>query len=237
MKELKRSKTLTELVAERLRNAIINNEFMLGEPLSESLLAKSMGTSKTPVREALAQLKNEGLVIILPQKGTFVFTLSLKEVNDLVELRFILESAALKLAYTRSRDALIESLGQTLVNMQNALGINDVSEYLRFDAIFHESFFVFCDNKYLFDAYVQISAKAAALRTRISHQPNHPQKTYREHEEIFYSIRKDDTEQAVNVLQLHFSSFEKFYVKYSHEIDVSDMSSTRKKLQSNKDLP
>lgn len=237
MEQLKRSKTLAELVAERLRSAIINSEFMLGEPLSESLLAKTFGTSKTPVREALAQLKVEGLVNIQPQKGTFVFTLALKEVKDLIELRLILESAALRLAYTRSRQALVESLGQTLVNMQNALGVNDIDEYLRFDAIFHESFFEFCDNKYLSDAYLQISARSAALRTRISHQPNHPQKTYNEHEELFHCLKRDNTEKAIAVLQFHFSSFEIFYLKYCDEIVVSDMSSTRKKLQGIKNTP
>lgn len=231
MNQLKRSKTLTELAAERLRKAIIDNEYMLGEPLSESLLAESMGTSKTPVREALALLKIEGLVTIVPQKGTFVFTLTLEEVRDLVELRFVLESAALKMAYQRNREALKSLLGDIVDSMKNALKINDIEDYLCYDDRFHNCFFKLCNNRYLADAYLQISSKAAALRTRISFQPSHPKKTCSEHETIYRYLIDDQLEKALEELHLHFSSFEQFYASQSDEIVVSDVSSPRKNRQ------
>lgn len=234
MDQLKRSKTLTELAAERLRKAIIDNEYMLGEPLSESLLAESMGTSKTPVREALALLKIEGLVNIVPQKGTFVFTLSIEDVKKLIELRYILESAALKLAFERNRDLFKVTLGGIVLSMRNSLKINDLEKYLYNDAKFHSCFFDLCDNKYLADAYLQISTMSAALRTRISYQPSHPVKTCEEHETIYNYIVNDQLEKATVELHYHFSSFEKFYAEQSDEIVVSDVSSPRKNRKNNR---
>jgi DNA-binding GntR family transcriptional regulator len=69
-----------------------------------------LGISKTPVREALAQLRVDGLVTSAPQAGTFVFTLSALEVVEICELRQTLEAAALRLAMERNRNRLIQGL-------------------------------------------------------------------------------------------------------------------------------
>ena len=155
MEQLRRPKTLAERAVEILRNAIINNEFMLGEPLSENLLAKSIGTSKSPIREALAQLKTEGLVNIIPQKGTFVFTLTQKELTDLMEVRFILESAALRMAIETSKDRLVRCLKAQLAGMETHLQDGNIDAYLKHDNDFHESLFECCDNQYLREAYAR----------------------------------------------------------------------------------
>lgn len=228
MEQLRRPKTLAERAVEILRNAIINNEFMLGEPLSENLLAKSIGTSKSPIREALAQLKIEGLVNIIPQKGTFVFTLTQKELTDLMEVRFILESAALRMAIEKSRDRLVQCLQTQLDGMETHLQSGDIDAYLKHDNDFHESLFICCDNQYLRDAYAQISGKSAALRTRITRQPRHPNKTFREHTDILKHVEKGEVEQALEMLKIHFSSFMQFYQENIDQIAVSTVSSTRK---------
>src|SRR3546814_11787488 len=82
---LERPKSLTELVKEHVRGRIINGELMLGEALSENVLAAQLGISKTPVREALLQLKLEGLVDIQPQRGSFVFSMEPDEAAELCQ--------------------------------------------------------------------------------------------------------------------------------------------------------
>lgn len=228
MKVLKRPKTLTERAVEILRNSIINNKFMLGEPLSEKLLSESMGISKSPVREALAQLKAEGLVTIIPQKGTFVFTLTPKELSDLTQMRLILESAALRMSFEKHREDLIKSLRENLSAMQRYLHEDDLMNYLNHDTAFHLSLFEYCDNSYLREAYSQISGKSAALRVRISKQPRHPDKTFREHLQFVERLEKGDVEEAIRMLDVHFSSFEKYYRENIDAIAVSNASSTRK---------
>lgn len=228
MEQLKRSKTLSERAAEILRNAIINNEFMLGEPLSENLLAQTIGTSKAPIREALAQLKSEGLVNIIPQKGTFVFSLTLKELTELMEMRLILESAALRMSIEKSKNRLVQCLRIQLDGMETHLQSGDIDTYLKHDGNFHRCLFECCDNQYLRDAYSQISGQSAALRTRITRQPRHPSKTFREHTDILKYVEKGETGEAIEMLKTHFSSFMQFYQENIDNIAVSTVSSTRK---------
>src|SRR5579871_787706 len=97
-KTMERPKSLTAIAKENIRHAIVAGELAFGSQLSESALALRMGVSKTPVREALLQLKLEGLVDIQPQSGTFVFSPTEDEVRDICRFREIVELSALELA-------------------------------------------------------------------------------------------------------------------------------------------
>jgi DNA-binding GntR family transcriptional regulator len=90
---LERPKSLTELVKDHVRSRITNGELMMGEALSENVLAAQLGISKTPVREALLQLKLEGLVDIQPQRGSFVFSLAPEEAAEMCQYRWSRMSA------------------------------------------------------------------------------------------------------------------------------------------------
>jgi len=236
MKALKRSKSLTARTVETLRNAIINEDFMLGEPLSETLLAESLGISKSPVREALAQLRAEGLVTIIPQKGTFVFTLTPKEQTELSQMRFILESAALGLAYELNREKLISTLKDNLEAMQAQLEKDDLDKYLVYDRSFHIVLFDLCDNSYLRDAYTQVSGKHAALRLRSAKRPKHIEKTFQDHVRFVACVERGDLEGAKQELMHHFSRFDDYYRENMDKFAVSSASSTRKARQQNRKL-
>ena len=89
--KITRPKSLTEMVVEELRKRIIDGRMQLGAALSENALAADLGISKTPVREALLQLKLERLVDVLPQRGTYVFRMAPDQVAMIRELREVLE--------------------------------------------------------------------------------------------------------------------------------------------------
>ena len=80
MRPIERPRSLTGTVLAQLRESIVSGDLELGAALSERVLAEKLGVSKTPVREALAQLRVEGLVRIYPQRGAYVFTLSARRV-------------------------------------------------------------------------------------------------------------------------------------------------------------
>ena len=88
--KITRPKSLTEIVVCELRKRIIYGRLQLGEALSENALAAELGISKTPVREALLQLKLERMVDVLPQRGTYVFRMAADQVIMISELREIL---------------------------------------------------------------------------------------------------------------------------------------------------
>ena len=209
--KLERPQSLRNIAAEAIRYAIITGQYELGEALSENSLTELLGISKTPIREALALLKHEGLVTIVPQKGTFVFTMSVSDVAQLELYRFTLESMALDLSMTQRVEPLVSKLFEICDAMATARNEDDVSNYLKLDGQFHKTIIEFCDNKYLAEGYKTIAGKAAALRTHLSQNPNVTVKSMSEHVEIAKLLRDRELEKAKQVLKRHITRGERTY--------------------------
>jgi DNA-binding GntR family transcriptional regulator len=110
IEEFKRPISLVEATRDSIRSSIINGNLSLGQQITEYFLQKTFGFSKTPLREALALLKGEGLVLSEIHKGFRVFKMNGKELSEFCEFRLSLESQALKSAYKNSRLELIRGL-------------------------------------------------------------------------------------------------------------------------------
>jgi DNA-binding GntR family transcriptional regulator len=102
--------TSKNLIYKQVRRSIIRGQCQPGERLDLDALAKGYGTSVTPVRDALQMLSQEGLVTIKPRSGYFVTRITLKQLQDMLELREILELAAVERAVTRITDEQIAQL-------------------------------------------------------------------------------------------------------------------------------
>lgn len=203
MRPIERPPSLVEAVAAQLRDLIVSGELALGQTLSERNLAAAFGVSKTPVREALAQLKTEGLIRIAAQRGATVFTLSGREVADICEWRQTLETVALKLAFERDRERLIEGLAKVVDRMHAAHDKGDTKDYLAQDTAYHNVLFQCCGNRLFVETYDLMQAKIAALRTHLSVKPSHTDKSYAEHIQLLDHLRKGDLEAAVACLSVH----------------------------------
>ena len=115
---IERPKSLVQIAADAIRRGIILRELVLGQPLTEAGLAKTLGISKTPVREGLSLLRSEGLVVAEPHRGYRVFNMTQEELVDFCELRFALESQALRYAVQRQPLKLAKQLQQILTEME-----------------------------------------------------------------------------------------------------------------------
>ena len=155
-------------VAVRLRDAIINAQFRLGELISEDALASAFGVSRTPVREALGQLQNMGLVVVRPQRGSYVFSPTAADISSLCEFRCVIEPQAAELAWARDRDAALKALSAAVDDMEEARARADIIGYSQADTRLHEAFIMHCGNPYLKAAYATAGALIAALRTHLS---------------------------------------------------------------------
>ena len=161
-------KSLANIVAQRLREAIIDGEFALGAMIPEETLATSFGVSRTPVREALNQLQLLGLVTIRPQRGSYVFEATQGDIAALCEFRFVMEPRAAELAWRHDREATLRDLRAAVADMSAARKTKDAVGYSRADTRLHEAFVNHCGNVYLQAAYATAGAKIAALRTHLS---------------------------------------------------------------------
>ncbi len=197
---IERPKALSEIAADYIRNAIVSGEFKLGEALTEKALAGLFGFSTTPVREAIATLKREGLLQGVSQKGAYVFTLTEAELSQLCTYRFALETTALDLAAQADPDGLARSLNRICGRMDIARKDGDFEQYLALDRAFHDAFFKASGNPFLDDGYLCVSNKVATLRMYLSRGLRRIDKSFDEHVEITRLIEAGRFEDAKSVL-------------------------------------
>jgi len=168
--DIEMPKSLTEIVASRVRQAIIDGEFALGQMISEETLAESFGVSRTPVRDALTLLQTTGLVEIRPKRGSFVFQPTEQDVQSICDFRVMLEVQAAQCGHALDHGALVGALQAVYDEMLLATRADDDVRYGRADSQFHEALFAHCGNPYLGDAYGLVAGKISALRTAMSRQ-------------------------------------------------------------------
>lgn len=161
-------KSLASQVADRLREAIIDGDFALGAMIPEESLATQFGVSRTPVREALNQLQLQGLVVVRPQRGSYVFEPSEDDVAALCEFRCLVEPRAAALAHQHAKADTLATLRAAIDEMEAARTARDAVRYGRADTRLHEAFFQHCGNPYLQAAYATAATKIATLRTHLS---------------------------------------------------------------------
>ena len=93
-----------------LRDRILNENYKCGDKLNELTLAKELKISRTPIREALKQLELEGLVESIPNKGVYVKGFSPRDIDDMLEIRLVLEGLSIQLAIDRISEAELEKI-------------------------------------------------------------------------------------------------------------------------------
>jgi DNA-binding GntR family transcriptional regulator len=201
--------SLTRRAYDRIRDAIVYGPFDLGEPLSESALAKALGMSKAPIRAAMHELRVKGLVQIVPHSGTYVFSPTREEIEELCDFRTLLEVEALRSAMGRAPAALITELDDVVARMrQDDTATRDAGR--RLDSAFHQTFISHCGNRYLAEARATIGHQVEALRHRFMDTAVFRRKAFAEHVEILDLLRASKVTRAVGVLEEHIARTRQF---------------------------
>jgi len=139
-------KLLSEDIAESIKKAIIKGKFKPGEKISEGELAESMGTSRTPLREAFRKLENEGFIEIIPRKGAVVTEIFPEEASDLYQIKSVLEGLAAKLAVSKITEKDVDRLEKINEDLKGLIDKNDIEMFYKTHQRFHEVFVKVCGN-------------------------------------------------------------------------------------------
>ena len=198
---LQRPVPLSDSAADLIRKAIVEGDFMLGDPLTEAVLTRRLGISKTPIREALSQLKQESPVNTIAQRGTFVFALTVEDIHQLCNFRFVLESLALEWAMKHAARPLTETLSRICGDMRQAHERGEFKAYLSLDTEFHDAFFDHCRNSYLKSSYQLAGSKIATIRTHLSRGHLRTNLSLSEHEGIAAALAERSLDVAREVLR------------------------------------
>ena len=206
---IERPKSLVQIAADAIRRGIILRELVLGQPLTEVGLAKTLGISKTPVREGLSLLRSEGLVVAEPHRGYRVFNMTQEELVDFCELRFALESQALRYAVQRQPLKLAKQLQQILTEMEANFSPENRERYFELDTNFHKSFFRCAESRFLLQHYENINAIIETVRHYISGTDQATGNAYEDHKKITECLINRDLVGALGHLEAHIVNWSK----------------------------
>lgn len=206
MKPISLPKSLMELTADRIREAIIDGEFELGSKVSEQSLADVLGISRSPVREALALLQIEGLIHVIAKRGSFIFKPDVKMVQDLCEHRAILETACVQHAIDRNHNALIHGLQQSTGIMQRAIDRNAADDYAKGDVQFHRAIIDASENASIAKIYTRTIGPLLAVRTHLlSEKTAHLGRSMDDHLTLLDACIRKDVPHAQAIITNHVS--------------------------------
>lgn len=209
---IERPRPVSELVLDRLRKDIIENQFALGEKISEAQLSELYGVTKAPIRSAYIRLEGEGLIEIRPQAGTFVFKPSADELRALCELRTALEIEAMQLAMLRDPAGLEGDFRRICTAMEEALRIKGRDTYQRLDTELHLAILARAFSPLLEKTYgSQVNSRFAALRYRFSQEEKHNANSIAEHRALRDAVVGRDVTEATRLLRAHIGYTEGYY--------------------------
>ena len=209
-KEFKRPLSFVEAAMEGIRGSIIKVELGLGQQLTETYLTELFSLSKTPIREALARLKSEGLVVSEVHKGFKVFEMDEQDLSEFCELRLALESQALRTAYKINRLGLIKKKKKIIKDMKGSAKNNDFFQHNLLDTKFHKTFFILASNRYLLAHYDNINSVIETIRTHSIQSLFDKDKltdVEREHLAILKNIEAKKLTLALDELEKHINSW------------------------------
>jgi len=202
---LQRPNLVREAAYERLKELIVGGRLQPGERLSEPALAGSLGVSRTPVREALQRLAQEGLVEVQPGRGARVRTLTPAEVAEVYEVRALIEGEAAGRAAGRCDEAGLTRLEEALAELESAAP-GDYAAQIAADARFHSLLVAAAGNGVLERLFHDLDS-ALALTRQYSRDLNQTPETRQQHHAITAAIRRRDPEAARAAAILHVLAF------------------------------
>lgn len=199
---------LREVVCETLRDAIRRGILQPGERLMEIQLAEDLGVSRTPVREAIRKLEMEGYVIMMPRRGTYVADLSIRDINEVFEIRTSLESLASGLAAERINEDELEKLQRLLVEIGAYIKSGDMESIVRTDTEFHDLLYQASRNTRLVGIISNLREQLTRFRTTSMSFPGRLKATLEEHRKIVEAIAQGDEKAARKAAEHHMEKSE-----------------------------
>lgn len=196
--------SLTSAVADRLREMIIRGDIQEGEQLRQDAIAADLQVSRIPVREALRRLEAEGLIKIVAHRGAVVSSLSSEEIEELFEMRAVLESEVLRLSIPELTEADFKQAEAILEKYEKALWMKgDVGSWGRLNSEFHTILYSRANRPHFKAVIRQINNNGDRYTRLQLYLTKAFERAKKEHRMLLDLCRKRDVNSAVELLQQH----------------------------------
>lgn len=197
------AKTIHHGAYAKLRELICSGELTQGQRLDERALAKALGVSRTPVREAVTRLVSDGLIEHRPYQGNFVRTFSVDQVAGLYDVRGALEVLAIREAVQRLTDETVGTVRSALDAACEALEADDLDAFAEADRRFHKVIAESSGNGTLILLLANLEAQIQLVRGVANQIPNLVERTTLERQQILEALESRDVDRAGELMAAH----------------------------------
>ena len=199
-------KQLWEAVADQLRDEILDGRLAAGSRLVETDLADRFGVSRGPVRDALRELARVGLAVDLPRRGTFVSSLTERDLLDVYVIRRAIEEAAVRLTIERASDADVKAMFEAVAETERAYRGKDLAAAWDADMAFHETYCRLSGNGRLLELFEDLASQTVLLmRTELDRHASLGWTPPVElHRRIAQAIADRDVARAIDAVGSHY---------------------------------
>ena len=199
-------RALDDQAYEAIKEAILSFRLKPGMPLLEGQLARELHVSKTPVREALARLEQEGLVIRIPHTGTYVAEIYMEDIQDTFQVRALLEAFAVRLAVPTLTPEDLQRARSFIQAAEDALAKGDVNRCAEEGRRFHEIFLSKVDNRRLIELLKRLNGHIERVRMVTVRVPVSYRKSIEEHRAILAAAEHGNAEEAERATREHVTN-------------------------------
>ena len=211
---------LAEQITNILTKAVLEGEIKSGEQLVELEYQKLFDISRSPIREAFRKLEKMGMVEIIPRKGTFVKSLSQRDIEENFPVRASLEGLAAKMAYQNRDEYFLLDLEQKLKGMETAAQKHDSMRFWKEHSGFHEFFIEKSENKILRDVLFNLRTQSLWFQFSYKYFQEDLKRAYRVHEKILEMFRAEETEpeELEDFVKQHIEWAQDKFLQYLQEV-------------------
>jgi DNA-binding GntR family transcriptional regulator len=193
-----------DLAYQALRDAIFSGEFAQGARLNQDEMARRLGVSRAPIRDALNRLESEGLVKTLSRSGGVVVAdISEQEMADIYELRAILDSASTRLACERMSDDDLKRLAEIVAETERVTQAKDLNAIVQAHAEFHYLIYAACGNPELTRVARNLWDRSYRFRVMALRSEENARHGLAQHTAILVALQARDAGKAVALAEEH----------------------------------
>ncbi|WP_395103739.1 GntR family transcriptional regulator [Actinomadura sp. SCN-SB] len=194
----------TDTAYEVVRQMILSGEAAAGARLGEAELAETLGLSRTPVREALQRLGADGLVEVLPHRGARVVRWTRDDLDEIFELRALLEPyAAARAARLGTDRAALDELNELCAGMERAVADGDLAKVAELNSRFHVAIIDASGNRRLPTILTSVMHAPLILGTFRRYDAEAMERSMHHHREVVSALAAGDPEWAESVMRSH----------------------------------
>ncbi len=211
---IKDNETIRKKVYHHIRDKILNGESTPGERLIETRLAQDIGTSRTPVREALHSLELEKLIKSIPRVGYVVEGMNVQELEQICEIRSVIEALAARWAIEKSHKKLAMDLAKNIAKQEKALSKKKLQEYIELDAQFHDIIAKLSGSDRLLELAQTLRRHMLRYRIHVVYAIDTAIRSVEGHHRIVNAIEQGNATLAVEALQYHLQQSKEDILRY-----------------------